>query len=179
LQELFVATVIEEKRHTAARYLGNSLFERHTADFSLRPGLKLRSMHPRLWDVVQARVAPGGSEKLASHDVAVTCIRRVNIEAPASALSNSDRRGVVVSSTQGARRNFAALDQMGGELRSLGLSTMELRVLDLVRIGKTTKEIAARLCIPERTVELHIRHGLRRLRARSAEELLSLIAGCH
>ena len=85
----------------------------------------------------------------------------------------------MVSSTQGARRDFAALDQMGGELRSLGLSTMELRVLDLVRIGKTTKEIAARLCIPERTVELHIRHGLRRLRARSAEELLSLIAGCH
>lgn len=136
-------------------------------------------MHPRLWVVVQAPVAPGGSEKLASHDVAVAAIRSVNIEAPASALSNSNRRGVVVSSTQGARRNFAALDQMGGELRSLALSTMELRVLDLMRIGKTTKEIAARLCIPERTVELHIRHGLRHLRARSVEELLSLIAGYH
>ena len=85
----------------------------------------------------------------------------------------------MVSSTQGARRNFAALDQMGGELRSLGLSTMELRVLELLRLGKTTKEIAARLCIPERTVALHIRHGLTHLRARTVEELLSLIAGYH
>jgi DNA-binding NarL/FixJ family response regulator len=69
--------------------------------------------------------------------------------------------------------------QVGGELKSVDLSVTELRVLDFMRLGKTTKEIAAMLCIPERTVELHIRHSLRRLRARSGEELLSLIGGYH
>ena len=85
----------------------------------------------------------------------------------------------MVSSTKGARPDIDAMRQVGGVLKSVDLSAMELRVLDFLRLGKTTKEIAAMLCIPERTVELHIRHSLRRLRARSGEELLSLIGGYH
>jgi len=85
----------------------------------------------------------------------------------------------VVSPTRGARPNIDAMRQVGGELKSVDLSAVELKVLDFMRLGKTTKEIAAMLCIPERTVELHIRHSLRRLRARSGEELLSLIGGYH
>ena len=85
----------------------------------------------------------------------------------------------MVSSTKGARPDIDAMRQVGGEFKSGDLPAMELRVLDFLRLGKTTKEIAAMLCIPERTVELHIRHSLRRLRARSGEELLSLIGGYH
>jgi DNA-binding NarL/FixJ family response regulator len=66
-----------------------------------------------------------------------------------------------------------------GKHKSVDLSGIELRVLEIMRMGKTTKEIAATLCIPERMVELHIRHSLRRLRARSREELLSLVRGYH
>jgi len=85
----------------------------------------------------------------------------------------------VVSSTIGARRNVKAVDRLGGVLRTVDYSPMELRVLDLVSLGKTTNEIAAALHIQERTVELHVRYSLRRLRARSREELLSLIRRYH
>ena len=88
-------------------------------------------------------------------------------------------RGEVISSIWEARRNFGAIGQVEGALKTVDLSATELRVLDLIRLGKTTKEIAAELCIPERTVALHIRHSLRRLRARSAEELLSLLRRYH
>jgi DNA-binding CsgD family transcriptional regulator len=85
----------------------------------------------------------------------------------------------VVSSTIGARRNVKVVDRLGGVLRTVDLSPMELRVLDLVDLGKTTKEIATALRIRERTVELHIRHSLRCLRARSRKELLSLVRRYH
>jgi two-component system response regulator DegU len=81
----------------------------------------------------------------------------------------------VISSIREARRNVGAIGQVKGALKTADLSATELRVLDLMRLGKTTKEIAAKLCIPEGTVALHVRHSLRRLRARSVEELLSLI----
>jgi len=86
---------------------------------------------------------------------------------------------MVNSSIRGTRRNVGAIGQVKGALKTVDLSAMELRVLDLMHLGKTTKEIAARLRIPERTVVLHVRRGLRRLRARSAEELLSLIGAYH
>jgi DNA-binding NarL/FixJ family response regulator len=85
----------------------------------------------------------------------------------------------VNNSTRGARCNVGAIGQVKGALKTVDLSAMELRVLDLMRLGKTTKEIAAKLRIPEGTVALHVRHSLRRLRARSAEELLSLIKRYH
>ena len=80
---------------------------------------------------------------------------------------------------RGARRNIDAMDRVEGERKSVDLSGIELRVLEIMRMGKTTKEIAATLCIPERTAELHIRHSLKRLRARSREELLLLLRGYH
>src|SRR5215469_16549279 len=83
------------------------------------------------------------------------------------------------NSTRRARHNVGAIGQVEGALKTVDLSAMDLRVLDLMRLGKTTKETAARLRIPERTVALHVRHSLRRLRARSAEELLSLIKRYH
>jgi DNA-binding NarL/FixJ family response regulator len=85
----------------------------------------------------------------------------------------------VISSTRETRRNVGAIGQVEGALKTTDLSAMELRVLDLMCMGKTTKEIAAKLCIPEGTVALHVRHSLSRLRARSAEELLSLIKRYH
>ena len=86
---------------------------------------------------------------------------------------------MVNSSIRGTRRNVGAIGQVKGALKTVDLSAMELRVLDLMHLGKTTKEIAATLCIPEHTVELHVRHSLRRLRARSVEQLLSLISRYH
>ena len=83
------------------------------------------------------------------------------------------------NSTRGARLNVGAIGRGKGAPKTVNPSAMELRVLDLMRLGKTTKEIAAKLRIPEGTVALHVRHGLRRLRARSVEELLSLIRGYH
>ena len=85
----------------------------------------------------------------------------------------------MISSTREARRNVGAIGRVEEALKTVDLSATELRVLDLVRLGKTTKEIAAELCIPQRTVALHTRHSLSRLRARSAEELLSLIRRYH
>jgi DNA-binding CsgD family transcriptional regulator len=85
----------------------------------------------------------------------------------------------VISSTRETRRNVSAIGQVEGVLKEADLSAAELRVLDLMCLGKTSKEIAAKLCIPEGTVALHVRRSLRRLRARSAEELLSLIRRYH
>ena len=102
------------------------------------------------------------------------------VEAPTSALCDLDGGGKMGNnSTRRARHNVGAIGQVEGALKTVDLSAMDLRVLDLMRLGKTTKEIAARLRIPERTVALHVRHSLRRLRARSAEELLSLIKRYH
>jgi DNA-binding CsgD family transcriptional regulator len=86
---------------------------------------------------------------------------------------------MVNSSIRGTRRNVGAIGQVEGALKTVDLSAMELRVLDLIHLGKTTKEIAAKLRVPERTVVLHVRGGLKRIRARSVEELLSLIRGYH
>ena len=127
----------------------------------------------------QAPVALGGVERSRRMTQQGRGIRRVNVERSDRPLSDSDRRKVVVGSTRGARRNFDAIDHAEEELKSVDLSPTELRVLHLMRLGKTTKAIAEMLQIPERMVELHVRHGLRRLRARSGEELLSLIGKCH
>jgi DNA-binding NarL/FixJ family response regulator len=100
----------------------------------------------------------------------------VNVEAPILCDSDVGEK-MVNSSTRRTRRNIGAIGQVEGALKAVDLSAMEFRVLDLMRRGKTTKEIAAKLCVPEPTVALHVRHSLRRLRARSMEELLSLIRG--
>jgi len=94
-------------------------------------------------------------------------------------LSKPDRKGVVVNSTRETHRDIDVMNQVEEEHESVHLSGIELKVLELMRLSKTTKEIAATLCILERTAQLHIRHSLRRLQARSREELLSLLRGYH
>src|SRR5215472_2635231 len=94
-------------------------------------------------------------------------------------LCGLDGREELISSTKGAHHNVGAAAQVEGRTKVVDLSAMEARVLDLMRRGKTTKEIAAKLCIPEHTVALHVRHSLKCLRARNVEELLSLIREYH
>ena len=59
------------------------------------------------------------------------------------------------------------------------LSAIERKVLDRVRKGLTTEAISRELDLAQSTVELHIKHSLRKLRVRSREELLLRIAWWH
>ena len=52
------------------------------------------------------------------------------------------------------------------------LSAIEWKVLDRVRRGLTTEAIARELRLTEGTVELHVKHSLRKLSARNRDELL-------
>ena len=79
------------------------------------------------------------------------------------------------SSSKRAQRGRASDESPESGLGPMELSPAERSVLEGVRLGCTTKELAQMLRIPERTVELHIRHSLSRLRARSRYELLALI----
>ena len=54
-------------------------------------------------------------------------------------------------------------------------SAIESEILQYMRFGSTTKEIAAKLRISERTVKLHLRHILRVLDARRRHELMARI----
>ena len=56
------------------------------------------------------------------------------------------------------------------------LTERELEVLDLMALGKTSKEIALDLHINKRTVDYHRERILRRIEARSAVEVLALLA---
>ena len=59
------------------------------------------------------------------------------------------------------------------------LPAVQLKVLDRMRRGKTIKAIALELHLPQRTIKLYVRQGLRHLRARDRETLLSLIRRPH
>jgi two-component system nitrate/nitrite response regulator NarL len=59
------------------------------------------------------------------------------------------------------------------------LSAIERKILDRVRKGQTTEAISRELDLAQSTVELHIKHSLRKLRVRSREELLLRIAWWH
>ena len=59
--------------------------------------------------------------------------------------------------------------------RSRELSPIGRAVLQLLRGGGTTKEIAAKLRISQCTVRLHVRHSLGLLDARNRKELLAQI----
>jgi len=56
------------------------------------------------------------------------------------------------------------------------LTERELEVLDLVLVGRTSKEIARALAISPRTAEVHRRNLLRKFGVGSAKDLLSLAA---
>src|SRR5690348_2866292 len=54
-------------------------------------------------------------------------------------------------------------------------SAIESTILECLRLGSTTREIAKKLRISERTVKLHLRHILRLIDARSRNELMARI----
>ena len=68
------------------------------------------------------------------------------------------------------RRNHAARRQADPEA---GLSARELQVLELLRTGKTTKEIARALDLSARTVDIHRANLKKKLGLRSGAELIA------
>jgi DNA-binding NarL/FixJ family response regulator len=69
------------------------------------------------------------------------------------------------------RRNTAARERASDGLSSL--STRELQVLELLRSGKTTKEIAVLLQLSNRTIDIHRANMKKKLKLRSGAELIA------
>ena len=69
------------------------------------------------------------------------------------------------------RRNTAGRLRAADETSSL--SARELQVLELLRTGKTTKEIATALQLSTRTVDIHRANMKKKLRLRSGAELIA------
>jgi DNA-binding NarL/FixJ family response regulator len=69
------------------------------------------------------------------------------------------------------RRNTAARLRAADGLSSL--SARELQVLELLRTGKTTKEIAVLLHLSSRTVDIHRANMKKKLKLRSGAELIA------
>jgi DNA-binding CsgD family transcriptional regulator len=65
----------------------------------------------------------------------------------------------------------AELERIGGRGRIEGLSPSELRVAELVAMGRTNREIASALFLGERTVASHLTHVYAKLGIRSRTEL--------
>ena len=70
------------------------------------------------------------------------------------------------------RRNEAARQDAAGAPEA-SLSVRELQVLELLRAGKTTKEIAAALDLSTRTVDIHRANLKKKLGLRSGAELIA------
>jgi DNA-binding NarL/FixJ family response regulator len=71
-----------------------------------------------------------------------------------------------------SRVRYRGLRDWGG----VGLSSRELQVLDLLREGQSTREIATNLSISEVTVRRHVGSALKRLRVQSRAEALELLS---
>ncbi len=63
------------------------------------------------------------------------------------------------------------LGQIGGRIRTEGLTDAEHRVAALVAQGRTNREVATALFLAERTVETHLTHVYAKLGLRSRAEL--------
>lgn len=75
-------------------------------------------------------------------------------------------------------RNASGLpDQPGQPAHLIGLSPREREVLDLVIQGLSTKQIAHRLAISARTIEVHRQRVMRKMKARNVAELVRLAVG--
>jgi len=70
------------------------------------------------------------------------------------------------------RRNAPARREAEGGVEAT-LSQRELQVLELLREGKTTKEIAANLNLSNRTVDIHRANLKKKLKLRSGAELIA------
>lgn len=65
----------------------------------------------------------------------------------------------------------------GGDLRSTVLTRREAEVLDLMRIGLTRQDCAARLGVSHGTVSTHLKSAYSKLGARNLQEALSVLEG--
>jgi DNA-binding NarL/FixJ family response regulator len=61
----------------------------------------------------------------------------------------------------------------GDKLEAAALTVRELEVLELLKTGKTTKEIATALDLSARTVDLHRANMKRKLKLRTGAELIA------
>jgi DNA-binding CsgD family transcriptional regulator len=100
--------------------------------------------------------------------------KRAARESLREALAGFQRLGAAIW----AEKTQAELTRIGGRAPSDGsLTVREQRVADLVAEGRTNREVAAELCITERTVEGHLSRIYRKLGVRSRTGLVRSIAG--
>ena len=76
---------------------------------------------------------------------------------------------------KGTRLRSGSVKSMGESKGANELSRIERCVLEYLSLGDTTKTIAAKLRISERTVMLYVRHSLRLIRAQGRDELMARI----
>ena len=112
----------------------------------------------------------------APHDRAETQVRAALAFAAAGApgnaidgLNNAYRTARKLGARPLAGRAAEALQALGepANTRSAGLSRRELEVLRLAADGLTNREIATRLFLSKRTVDMHVRNLLAKLGCRS------------
>ena len=131
-------------------------------------------------------LALGATEELPLADVAVR--RRlasllVQLDREGSRGGSRDEAVELLRQAQRTARRLKArllLEPLGRELEALGdvraaggddaLSAREREVLGLVGSGLTSREIAARLFLSVRTVEMHVRHAMTKLDCRTRTE---------
>jgi DNA-binding NarL/FixJ family response regulator len=85
-------------------------------------------------------------------------------------------RVLVATLIDGLRRRRPGRHLIVPEQSGIDLTSREWEVLDLMRAGHSTREIAARLVISEVTVRRHIGSVLKKLRVSSRREALELLA---
>jgi DNA-binding NarL/FixJ family response regulator len=74
-----------------------------------------------------------------------------------------------------SQQRYALAEPSLGREGSSEPSAIGNTILECLRLGWTTEEIAAKLRISERTMKLHLRHILRLIDARSRNELMARI----
>jgi DNA-binding CsgD family transcriptional regulator len=100
--------------------------------------------------------------------------KRAARESLQEALADFQRLGAAIW----AERTQAELTRIGGRAPSDGsLTVREQRVAELVAEGRTNREVAAELCITERTVEGHLSRIYPKLGVRSRTGLVRRMAG--
>ena len=86
--------------------------------------------------------------------------------------------GIWIGSRLTTRRPVSPFERNDAALRSLGISTRELEVLEALAAGQSNKEIARALDISPNTVKTHVAHLFEKLqvngRVRAIEEARSL-----
>jgi DNA-binding CsgD family transcriptional regulator len=97
--------------------------------------------------------------------------KRAARDAISAALDGFDQVGAAIW----AARARAELGRIGGRQAGDGLTPAERRVVALVAVGRTNREIAAALFLGERTVASHLTHVYAKLGVRSRTELAAKV----